>query len=157
MTGVQEPFLYKMTGFVADWMKPAYPEMLESIAARRAHCEGRGTALRHHVPGCRARVPRRSESRAQGGLLPGPAAFRLYDTFGLALDEQEEMAREFGLAIDREGFEAEMERQRERARASWKGAEKAHVAPVYQELLAQGRTKFLGYDGTEHEAPSCAA
>ena len=51
-----------------------------------------------------------------------------------------------GCAIDREGFDAEMERQRERARASWKGAEKAQVAPVYQELLAQGRTKFLGYD-----------
>ena len=89
---------------------------------------------------------------AAGWLLPGPSAFRLYDTFGLALDEQEEMAREFGLAIDREGFEAEMERQRERARASWKGAERAQIAPVYQELLAQGRTKFLGYDGTEHEA-----
>jgi alanyl-tRNA synthetase len=38
-----------------------------------------------------------------------------------SLDEQEEMARERGLAIDREGFEVEMKQQRERARASWKG------------------------------------
>ena len=68
-------------------------------------------------------------------MLGGAAAFKLYDTFGLALDEQEEMAREFGLQIDREGFDAEMEQQRERARASWKGAEKTQVAPVYQELL----------------------
>ena len=56
------------------------------------------------------------------------------------------MARERGLTIDREGFEREMEQQRERARASWKGAEKGAVAPAYQELLAQGRTKFLGYN-----------
>ena len=41
---------------------------------------------------------------AAGGVLPGAAAFKLYDTYGLALDEQEEMAREFGLSIDREGF-----------------------------------------------------
>src|SRR5262249_56771049 len=80
------------------------------------------------------------------GVIPGAVAFKLYDTYGLALDEQEEMARERNLTIDREGFEAEMSAQRARARASWKGAEKAAVADVYQKLLAQGRTKFEGYD-----------
>ena len=55
------------------------------------------------------------------GLLPGAAAVKLYDTFGLALDEQEDMARERGLTVDREGFNNEMERQRTRARASWRG------------------------------------
>ena len=42
-----------------------------------------------------------------------------------------------------------MEQQRERARASWKGAEKSAVVPAYQKLLEQGRTKFLGYRGLE--------
>jgi alanyl-tRNA synthetase len=151
MLGVQEPFLYKMTGFVADWMKPAYPEMLESIdrVARVVREEEHRYASTFQVA---ERVFHDEAKVAAGGVLPGASAFRLYDTFGLALDEQEEMAREFGLAIDREGFSAEMERQRERARASWKGAEKAQVSPVYAELLAQGRTKFLGYDGTESEA-----
>ena len=50
------------------------------------------------------------------------------------------MAREYGLSIDRDSFEYEMDRQRERARASWKGAEKAQIAPVYQKLLTKGRT-----------------
>ena len=59
------------------------------------------------------------------------------------------MAREHGLAIDREAFESEMEQQRERARASWKGAEKGAVVPAYQKLLEQGRTKFLGYSELE--------
>src|SRR4051794_12724424 len=150
MIGVEEPFLHKMTGFVADWMSDAYPDMLESIdrVARVVREEEHRYATTFQVA---ERVFHDEAKAAAEGVLPGPASFRLYDTFGLAIDEQEEMAREFGLSIDREGFEAEMERQRERARASWKGAEKAQVAPVYQELLAQGRTKFLGYDGTEHE------
>jgi alanyl-tRNA synthetase len=83
-------------------------------------------------------------------VLPGAAAFKLYDTYGLALDEQEDMARERGLAIDRAGFEAEMEKQRARARASWKGAERAQVAPVYQELLAKGKPEFLRDRFEEH-------
>ena len=48
--------------------------------------------------------------------------------------------------IDRDGFEAEMRLQRERARASWKGGEKGAIAPAYQQLLEKGRTQFLGYD-----------
>src|SRR4051812_11877835 len=56
------------------------------------------------------------------------------------------MAREFGLSIDLEGFETQMERQREQARASWKGAEKVHVDPIYKELHASNRTEFLGYE-----------
>ena len=55
------------------------------------------------------------------------------------------MAREHGLAIDRAAFDSEMEQQRERARASWKGAEKGAVVPAYQALVELGRTKFLGY------------
>lgn len=64
----------------------------------------------------------------------------------MALDEQMEMARELGLSIDTAGFDEAMAQQRARARASWKGAEKSQVAPVYQELLGLGRTEFLGYD-----------
>ena len=86
---------------------------------------------------------------AQGGVLAGGAAFKLYDTYGLALDEQQEMAREFGLAIDTQGFQAEMESQRSRARASWKGAEKAQIDPVYQTLA---KTTFLGYTQLVAEA-----
>ena len=118
-------------------------------AARRPRREGRRAPLRHHLPGRREDVRRRSEI-ARRQTLPGPVAFKLYDTYGLALDEQEEMARERGLAIDREGFEVEMKQQRERARASWKGAAQGVVAPAYKDLLAKGRTKFLGYDPGIH-------
>src|SRR5437879_12030048 len=87
-----------------------------------------------------------------GETSTGAVSFKLYETFGLALDEQEDMAREHGLALDHAGFDREMETQRDRARASWRGAEKSAVVPAYQKLLEQGRTKFLGY--SELEAPS---
>lgn len=146
--GNADPFLYKLTGFVAEWMEPAYPELLESIqrVARIVKDEEHRYATTFQVA---EKVFQDEVKAAQNGVIPGSAAFKLYDTYGLALDEQEEMAREFSLVIDTAGFNAEMEGQRSRARASWKGAEKAQVDPVYQRILESGPTEFLGYTRTE--------
>ena len=147
LVGVEEPFLYKLTGFVAEHMQDAYPEMLESVqrVARVVKDE------EHRYATTFLEAEKQFNAAIQGvdRVIPGAAAFKLYDTYGLALDEQEDMAREHSLAIDRAGFEQEMEHQRERARASWKGAEKGVVVPGYQKLLEQGRTKFLGYSELE--------
>jgi alanyl-tRNA synthetase len=143
--GATEPFLYQLTGFVAEWMKPAYPELMESVprVARIVLDEEKRYASTFQI----AEKVFHDEARAAaGGVLPGAVAFRLYDTYGMALDEQADMARELGLTIDMEGFEEAMRRQRERARASWKGAEKAQIAPAYQKLADAGATEFLGYD-----------
>jgi len=146
--GMEEPFLYKLTGFVAELMKPAYPELMESVerVARIVRDEEHRYATTFHVA---ERVFQEEARKAAGGVLPGEVAFKLYDTYGLAVDEQEEMAREIGLTIDMEGFSRAMEEQRARARASWKGAAKVQIAPVYQQLQQEGRTEFLGYDTLE--------
>jgi len=143
--GAAEPFLYQLAGFVAEWMKPAYPELLESVprVARIVLDEEKRYASTFQIA---ERVFHDEARAASGGVLPGAAAFKLYDTYGMALDEQLDMARELGLAIDMDGFEQAMQRQRERARASWKGAEKAQIAPVYQQLVDAGATQFLGYE-----------
>ena len=145
MIGVEEPFLYQLAGFVADLMKGPYPELLESVqrVARIVKEEEHRYATTFQVA---ERVFHDEAKAAAGGLLPGSAAFKLYDTYGMALDEQQEMARELGLSIDTAGFDQAMAQQKARARASWKGAEKSQVAPVYQELLGYGRTQFLGYE-----------
>jgi len=148
MIGTAEPYLFKLTGFVAEHMRDAYPEMMESVqrVARIVKDEEHRYATTFQV----AEKFFHDEAKGvAGGILPGAAAFKLYDTFGLALDEQEEMARESGLTIDREGFDAEMEKQRTRARASWKGAEKAQVNPVYQSLP---KTEFVGRETLESDA-----
>ena len=148
MLGTVDPYLHKLTGFVAEHMSDAYPEMLESIprVARVVKDEEHRYATTFQVA---EKVFHDEAKTAVGGVLPGASAFKLYDTYGLALDEQEEMAREFDLSIDREGFTAEMEKQRTRARASWKGAERAQVNPVYQALP---RTEFVGRETLESPA-----
>ena len=145
LVGVEDQFLYKLTGFVAELMKPAYPELMESVqrVARVVKDEEHRYATTFLVA---EKVFNDSIKTLADHAIPGSLSFKLYDTYGLALDEQEEMARELSLTLDREAFNREMEQQRERARASWKGAEKGAVVPAYQKLLVQGRTKFLGYD-----------
>ncbi len=151
LVGVEEPFLYKLTGFVADLMQGPYPEMMESV--QRVARVVKDEEHRYATTFLEAEKQFNDAIRSLAGhTIPGPVAFKLYDTFGLALDEQEDMAREHGLAIDHAGFEQEMERQRERARASWKGAEKGAVVPAYQKLLEYWRTRFLGYGELEAES-----
>jgi alanyl-tRNA synthetase len=130
MIGVSEPYLYKLTGFVAEHMRDAYPELMENVqrVARVVKDEEHRYATTFQVA---EKFFHDEAKSAVDGLLSGAASFKLYDTYGLALDEQEEMARESGLTIDRAGFEAEMEKQRTRARASWKGAEKAQAQSKY--------------------------
>jgi alanyl-tRNA synthetase len=148
MIGVHEPYLYKLTGFVAELMRGAYPEMMESIqrVARVVKDEEHRYATTFQVA---EKFFHDEAKSAVDGVLPGAAAFKLYDTYGLALDEQEEMARESGLTIDRAGFEAEMEKQRVRARASWKGAEKKVLRPEFETIP---QTRFVGRETLEARA-----
>jgi alanyl-tRNA synthetase len=80
--------------------------------------------------------------------LSGQEAFKLYDTFGMPLDFMQDAARDHGVAFDEGGFDAAMNEQRSRARASWKGAAKQTANPVYQQLP---KSDFEGYRQTRSE------
>jgi alanyl-tRNA synthetase len=159
MIGVGDPYLYQLTGFIAELMSDAYPEMMESVqrVARVVKDEEHRYATTFQIAEkffqdeAKFVFATRQNAPVHIGVfdikLPGAAAFKLYDTYGLALDEQEDMAREAGLSIDREGFQVEMEKQRTRARASWKGAEKA---PSLKFLAENPEQKgFVGYKKRE--------
>jgi alanyl-tRNA synthetase len=146
MIGRQDPYLYELAGFVAELMKPGYPELMESIqrVARVVKDEEHRYATTFQI------AERMFQAEAKkGGVIPGEVSFQLYDTFGLALDEQEDMARQYGTSTDVAGFQAEMEKQRTRARASWKGADKTQINPVYQTLP---KTEFIGRETLEAPA-----
>ncbi len=145
MIGMERPFLYELTGFVAEVMKTGYPELIESVG-RVARVVKEEEQRYAHTFVLAERVFEEEVQKISGAVIPGSVSFKLYDTYGLALDEQEEMARERNLEIDREGFERAMSEQRARARASWKGAEKAAAAGVYSQLPHLGPTKFEGYE-----------
>jgi alanyl-tRNA synthetase len=85
--------------------------------------------------------------RLEGTQIPGATVFKLYDTYGFPTDLTADIAREQELALDMEGFEREMEAQRERARAasSFGGAQEVS-------LDLEGETDFTGYERLEDEA-----
>jgi len=74
--------------------------------------------------------------------------FRLHDTFGLRPDFVESIVQNYGISVDRNGYEAAMRLQRERARASWKHVQKKIALPVYQDLAEKALTVFDGYQQT---------
>jgi alanyl-tRNA synthetase len=92
--------------------------------------------------------------RSQDALLgeppyyPGAEAFKLYDTFGLPWDFIEDACRDLGIVFDGKGFQEAMAEQRERARASWKGAAKQTANPTYQQLP---KSEFEGYRQTRSD------
>ncbi len=79
----------------------------------------------------------------------GESAFKLYDTFGVPLDFIIDAARDQGIEFDQAGFDAAMTEQRERARASWKGAAKQTANPAYQQLP---KSEFEGYRQTRSDS-----
>ncbi|MFN2386122.1 MAG: alanine--tRNA ligase [Thermoanaerobaculia bacterium] len=86
--------------------------------------------------------------RAGEKAVPGATLFRLYDTHGIPFEVIEEIARDEGLPVDREGFEAAMAGQRTRSRASAK-FEAADVAAYGKLELPEAHSEFRGYP--EHD------
>ncbi|QGZ31781.1 alanine--tRNA ligase [Stutzerimonas stutzeri] len=79
----------------------------------------------------------------KGGVIPGDVIFKLYDTYGFPVDLTGDIARERELTLDEEGFEREMEAQRERARSA------SAFGMDYNSLVkVEGETRFTGYLGT---------
>jgi len=88
-----------------------------------------------------------ARTRAEGGRVAGPDAFKLSDTFGFPIELTVELAADAGLEVDEEGFRELLEQQRARARAAVKKVEVGHDAG------AVPPTEFVGYDQPEAEGP----
>ena len=162
------PFLSIMSRTVREEMKEAYPE-LEEHASRITRIldeeENRFTRtvnvgltkLDNEIAGIRGtsktvgaiNADIQGMANVAGSILPGPDAFKLYDTYGLPRDFIEDVARDAGVDVDWKGFDSAMEEQRTRAKASWKGVHKDAANPVYSKLSQTYRTEPDFYFGTD--------
>jgi alanyl-tRNA synthetase len=94
-----------------------------------------------------------TELEAGEGSLSGPTAFLLHDTYGFPLELTQEIAGERDIAVDLDGFTAEMTEQRDRAKAARKGADDAGSVDEYREIVEQfGITEFVGYSDDAAES-----
>ncbi|MFB0559573.1 MAG: alanine--tRNA ligase [Dehalococcoidales bacterium] len=84
--------------------------------------------------------------------ISGKKAFRLYDTYGFPVELTGEVAAKSGFSVDLEGFEKEMEKQRERARAAQKFEVILKATSGLHDQLNIEVTPFVGYQGVEHKS-----
>ena len=157
MLGLERPFLFEMAQQVAEEMREPYPELLENIdrvsgvirheEERFAHTIDIGLAQSSKKSWRRCCAQKKSQER-RSSSFPGEKAFRLYDTFGLPLDFISDVLRDQGIAFDPAEFDRAMDEQRERAKASWKGAHKEIASPAYAKLAETFRTEPDFYYGT---------
>jgi alanyl-tRNA synthetase len=152
LLGRKEPFLYQLSGYVTEMMKEAYPELVSSreYVARVIKTEEDRFAAMVTVGLQRLEEVIGQIQKSGKDTIPGIEIFKLYDTFGFPLDFTKEIADEKSMKLDMEGFNAELEKQRERARQSWKGDEA--VSPLYKQFVDKGGTQFLGYHAVQSTA-----
>ena len=146
LIGYKDSFMHVLSGFVVEMMKEAYPELLNTrdYVARVIKSEEERFAAMASVGLQKLEEAIAQVVRDGKDVIPGTEIFKLYDTFGFPLDFTKELADEKAMQLDMEGFAAELEKQRERARQSWKGDE-GGVNPLFQKYLDAGGTSFLGY------------
>jgi alanyl-tRNA synthetase len=154
--GFKDLFFHKVTDFVVEFMGEAYPELVDSrrVIERVVTLEEK---LYSSTVGTGLVLLDEAMRKAKGNTVAGNDVFRLYDTYGLRYDLMEYVADQRGFTLDQAGFEAELEKQRQRARESWKGGPAKQVGTIYQEILNKGRTVFAGYDSTEIEGARIVA
>jgi alanyl-tRNA synthetase len=145
--GFKEIFFAKVTNFVIDHFGDAYPELRETrgVIERVVSTEEK---LYSSTVGAGLSQLDEVMKKSADKVVAGADVFKLYDTYGLRYDLIEYVAEQRGYALDQEGFEAEMEKQRQRARESMKGGAAKIVSPVYQKIAERGRSEFTGYTGT---------
>ncbi|HHQ41577.1 MAG TPA: alanine--tRNA ligase [Chromatiales bacterium] len=145
--GLREPFLWRLVDPLVEIMGEAYPE----LAAGRERAER--TIRREEERFAETleqglRILDQELARLEGRTIPGELVFRLYDTYGFPTDLLRDVALERGLELDLAGFEREMARQRERARAASR-FEADYAAPA---ALEGCTSEFVGYERLEEEA-----
>ena len=147
-----ETLLDKVADSVIAKMRGAYPELDERGDFVMRLLAAEESKFRETLERGRVHLISILTGATARGLeqLSGADVFRLYDTYGYPLELTREIAKEQGYDVDLEGFERELAAQRARGRAAAKFEFEADRLSAYTEL-ADIRTKFVGYDRTEHE------
>lgn len=143
----KQAFMYKLIPVLIENMGAAYPELsAQRELIIKVIKEEEDSFLRTLETGIRLLEKTMSDVRAEGkSEISGKDAFTLYDTFGFPLDLTELILREHGMTADIQGFDAEMQQQKQRARNA------AAMETGDWVTLKEGSTEFVGYDYTEYE------
>lgn len=145
--GQREAFVYKLLPVLVDEMGGAYPELVaQRELIGKVMKEEEDSFLRTLEKGINLLSNAMDELKKAGKTqIDGEQAFRLFDTYGFPLDLTELICREHGFSVDEQQFNAEMQKQKDRARNA------AQVENSDWIEIRQGEQQFVGYDYTEYE------
>ena len=143
--GQREAFLCKLVPTLVHEMGDAYPELkAQQVLIGRVMQEEEESFLRTLSTGINLLENVVEQTRKEGKtVIDGEKAFTLFDTYGFPLDLTELICHEHGMTINQDKFNAEMQKQKERARNA------AAVETDDWVILAEGETEFVGWDFTE--------
>ena len=151
--GAAEPLMWRLVPTLTREMGQAFPELLraEALITETLRLEEQ----RFRVTLARGLSILEDETRelGAGGTLPGPVAFKLYDTYGFPLDLTQDALRARKIGVDLPGFDAAMAKQKSDARAAWSGSGDSGTETHWFGLKERvGATEFLGYATERVEA-----
>ena len=144
--GAKEAFFYKIVNVLVSIMGKAYPELkVSQTQVEKILSQEEEQFTKTLDKGMK--VLEQDISELKGSVISGETVFTLYDTYGFPVDLTNDIARERGLTLDHEGYEAAMEAQRERARSASKFGVDYNAG-----LDVQGQTEFVGYNVLDSSA-----
>jgi alanyl-tRNA synthetase len=157
------PFLSLMSGTVRAEMKEAYPELEEHVSRitkildeeERQFTRTVDVGLRklddkiEEIRAGNMKADIHESAKVSASILPGPDAFKLYDTYGLPVDFIVDALRDVGMRLEMKDFDQAKAEQQARGRAAWKGVHKDAASPVYSKLAQTYKTEPDFYFGTD--------
>ncbi len=147
LLGATDPLMHRLVPALVRQMGAAYPELGQAQALIEETLKLEETRFKVTLDRGLKLLDEELAGLPEDSPLPGPAAFKLYDTYGFPLDLTQDALREKGRTVDVDGFDTAMEEQKAKARAAWSGSGEAADAAVWFDIAdAHGGTDFLGYD-----------
>jgi alanyl-tRNA synthetase len=152
--GLREPFLQAVAQAVVDGMGDVYPELVQSSAFLGRVIEHEESRFAETLEyGLRILDEELASIRGRHAVIPGAFIFKLYDTYGFPVDILQDVAKEEGLDLDRDGFEQAMSEQRARSRMAHRETAAEELPQVYRDILNSGEGgAFVGYDTLSHDS-----
>jgi alanyl-tRNA synthetase len=147
LLGAKDPLMWRLVPVLVREMGQAYPELIRAQALITETLKLEETRFRKTLERGLAILDEKSAGLKKGAMFDGDTAFTLYDTYGFPLDLTQDALRPRGISVDLASFSDAMERQRAKARESWKGSGDAATETVWFALHEKvGATEFLGYE-----------
>lgn len=153
--GIEEPFLYNLVPVVISIMREAYPDLLDKEEyIKKVLKKEEEQFLKTLEQGLS--LLENYFRKAPNKVISGDFAFKLYDTYGFPIELTKEIAEEEGFVVDIDGFNLNMEKQREKARISMEEKLETNLVVLSDEELKVLRdlpkTEFVGYEELESES-----